>query len=83
MRRRIQQGDMMEINTRFLGDGEPIMGSGAWLAAEDEAEDGHVLIERTDGSERQRYPAYLLVVTDTVEERVANTLMKREEGEAR
>lgn len=77
----IRRGDVVMI--RPIGDGELIVGEGVWLAVEDEAEDCHVLIERVTGEDRQRFPSCQLIVTDTVEERVANLLMEKEEGEAR
>lgn len=83
--RPIQSGDAVMF--RSYGDGEPIVGAGVWLAVEDEAEDAvdglrWVLIERIGGTDRHRARVVDLEVTDTVEERVANMLMK-EEGEAR
>ncbi len=82
--RPIQSGDAVMFLSH--GDGEPIVGAGVWLAVEDEAEDAdgfrRVLIERIGGTDRHRARVVDLEVTDTVEERVANMLMK-EEGEAR
>lgn len=71
--------------------GEPVGEMGVWLASEDEAEDAdgvvRVLLERITTAERRaerrRFFVCDLAVTDTVEERVANMLMKKEEGEAR
>jgi hypothetical protein len=83
-RRKIQRGDaVMYLNPK----GEPVPEVGVWLAAEDEAADAdgvvRVLLGRIGTTTTRRWPVCDLWVTDTIEERVANTLMEKEEGESR
>lgn len=83
-RRPIQKGDAVMFVDPY---GEPVGESGVWLAAADEVEDEdgvlRVELERITTTERIRWPVASLWVADTIEERVANMLMEKEEGEAR
>ena len=60
---------------------------GVWIAVEDEGVDAdrvsRVLLRRIGATEQCRAEVVRLYITDSVEERVANALMKEEPGEAK